>query len=104
MLARLRAASPDEAVRDGQAALDMADRLMRSNADVNAAVTRAMALAELGRYSEAADLQSEALTAALGAQRKDLEPSLTYFLELYKAGKPARELWAPDDPLMPGVE
>ena len=22
----------------------------------------------------------------------------------FKAGKPARELWAPDDPLMPGVQ
>lgn len=104
MLARLRAACPEDARRDGQAALDLADRLMRSNPDINAAVTKAMALAELGRYDEAAALQSEALKVATAEQRPDLVPSLTFFLDLFKAGKPARQLWPPDDPLMPGVQ
>lgn len=104
MLARLRAACPEDARRNGPEALALAERLMTANADLNAGVTMAMALAELGRYAEAEALQAEALRAALAEQRQDLEPSLTYFLDLYKAGKPARELWAPDDPLMPGIE
>ncbi|MFI0609662.1 MAG: tetratricopeptide repeat protein [Anaerolineae bacterium] len=104
MLARLRAACPEDARRDGPAAMALAKGLMDSKSDINSAVTQAMALAEVGRFAEAEALQAEALRVALAENRPDLEPSLTYFLDLYKAGKPARELWAPDDPLMPGVQ
>lgn len=104
ILARLRAACPQDDLRDGEEALALADRLMAADANLNAAVTRSMALAELGRFDEAAALQEEALRAAKEAGRGDMEPSLTHFLEAYRAGKPARELWAPGDPLMPGVK
>ena len=94
MLARLRAACPEDARRDGPAAMALAKGLMDSKSDINSAVTQAMALAEVGRFAEAEALQAEALRVALAENRPDLEPSLTYFLDLYKAGKPARELWA----------
>lgn len=104
MLARLRAACPEDALRDGDEALALSERLMQSEANLNAAITQAMALAELGRFDEAVALQQEAIRAAKEAGRQDMEPSLNHFLAAYQAQQPARELWAPGDPLMPGVK
>lgn len=104
MLARLRAACPADELRDGDEALALAERLMSSDPNLNAAVTKAMALAELGRFEEAVALQQEAIEAAKQAGRPEMGPSLSYFLAIFQAGQPARELWAPDDPLRPGVK
>ena len=91
LLARLLAACPQDALRDGPRALEIAETL---TADIKSLVnveTLAMALAEVGRYPEAVGSQEAALAAARGAKRTDLETRLRANLDRYRAGKPSRK-------------
>lgn len=106
-LARLLAASADSAVRDGTRALALVDALAKQYGATAALLeTQAMALAELGRFREAAARQREAIAAAAGqgrddsAQRQDNSvPRLRANLELYLAKMPCRTPWTVDDPV-----
>ena len=93
-LARLLAAAPDDAVRDGQRALSLMEGLLEQQPTVETAETMAMTLAELGRYDEAATLQREVLATAReqGWPGEILEP-MTENLRLYEGGRPCRTPW-----------
>jgi tetratricopeptide (TPR) repeat protein len=92
-LAMLRAASPIDGLRDGPLALEMATAAyQRPGWDRHrAALALAAALAECGRFEEAARWQRRALDVATdqsaGARQEDLA-----CLQLYEAGKPYRLL------------
>ena len=63
-LARLLATSPDPAVRDGQRALDLAQKVYQAKNSPQYAETVAFALAELGRCQEASEWQRKLVEIA----------------------------------------
>ena len=63
LLARLLAAAPDAAARDGARALALATEAVAGDASLTAAETLAMALAEQGRTGEAVAWQRAAVAA-----------------------------------------
>ncbi len=95
LLARLLATSPDPEVRDGERALALAQRLIERRQTLDHAATMAMALAETGRYAEAAEMQRRIVEQAAASGTADLE-SLRRHLDLYAAGEPVRAPWRPD--------
>ena len=99
-LVRVLAASPDDSVRDGGRALEIAVELARGRPTLDEVEALAMALAEAGRYPEAARYQEAAVRAALEAGREDLVGRLESNLARYRDGQPCREPWPPDDPLL----
>lgn len=88
-LARILAAAPDDRVRDGRRALEIMEQLPEEQQRVDLGETLAMALAENGRYGEAADLQREAIAAA----PPELAERMAENLALYEAGQPSRAPW-----------
>ncbi len=88
-LARVLAAAPDGRVRDGRRALEVMRRLPDEQQLMDLGETLAMALAEVGRYEDAADLQREAIAAA----PPELQERMAANLELYEAGQPCRTPW-----------
>ncbi len=89
-LARLLAGCPDLSLRDGQRALELAERVFAAQQSLGHAATVALALAELGRCTEAANWQQNALAAARQAARQDLVDDLQKSLDLYASGPPCR--------------
>jgi tetratricopeptide (TPR) repeat protein len=99
-LARILAAAPDDAVRDGARALTIVQSLEKvSTPSVVLVETAAMALAESGRFPEAAARQRQAIAMASQAQRPDLAKRLAGNLGRYESGMPVRTPWADDDPV-----
>lgn len=99
-LARLLAAAPDDRVRDGRTAVAIVRELAQSHPTIELAETQAMALAELGQYADAAQLQREAIAAAKqsgggGWLIRRLENNLAR----YERGEPCRTPWTDDDPI-----
>lgn len=92
-LARVLAAAPDDRVRDGQAAMEIMNRLSEEQRRIDLGETMAMALAEVGRYEEAASMQREAIVAARETGPPDLPERMTANLKLYEAGQPTRTPW-----------
>ncbi|MCY4602283.1 MAG: tetratricopeptide repeat protein [Acidobacteria bacterium] len=88
-LARLLAAAPDSGVRDGRRAVAVMERLSEEQQRMDLGETMAMALAEAGRYEEAAALQREAIAAAPA----ELAPRMEANLALYESGRPSRTPW-----------
>ncbi len=88
-LARVLAAAPDRRARDGRRALEVMRRLPDEQQRMDLGETLAMALAEVGRYEEAADLQREAIAAA----PPELQERMAANLELYEARQPCRTPW-----------
>jgi len=58
-----------------------------------------MALAELGRFDEAAQWQRNAISMAAQSGRIDVAGRLAANLHLYEARRPCRVPWADDDPI-----
>ncbi len=98
-LARLLAAAPDDRVRDGARAVSLMNELMKSQQTLPMAETMAMALAESGRFDEAARWQQDAIRAASESKREDLVRRLTANLKLYQSRQPCRTPWTLDDPV-----
>jgi tetratricopeptide (TPR) repeat protein len=99
-LARLLAAAPDDAVRDGPRALSIIQTLEKTNAPaVTLIETEAMALAENKRFTDAAARQRQAIAMATQARRADLATRLAENLRRYESGMPSRMPWADDDPV-----
>ncbi|MXX75740.1 MAG: tetratricopeptide repeat protein [Holophagales bacterium] len=92
LLARLLAASPDAQVRDGREALTIAQRLMTDRPSIEHAETVAMALAEIGEFERAAELQRQLIAEV---ERQGARPTngQQLRLESYLAGEPVREPW-----------
>jgi tetratricopeptide (TPR) repeat protein len=98
-LARVLAASPDDAVRDGARALAIAQSIETTTPSVALVETTAMALAETGRFTDAAARQRQAIAMATSARRMDLATRLSENLRRYESGMPSRTPWPDDDPV-----
>jgi thioredoxin-like negative regulator of GroEL len=96
-LARLLAAAPDARARDGQRALTLVEELLAQERSFDLGEAMAMALAEVGRYAEAASWQREVMSMAAQAGRDDLVQSMAGNLELYERGEPCRTPWRDDE-------
>jgi tetratricopeptide (TPR) repeat protein len=99
-LAYLLACSPQYDLRDGARALELARLAYQATGLVNHGAIVAMALAELGRCSEAAEWQRQMITAAERDQRGDLVAKLKADLRRYENARPCRprsEMLVPDD-------
>ena len=97
-LARLLAAAPDDRVRDGRTALALLEPLLKQQKTIGLAETKAMALAEVGQFEEAAVWQREAMTGA-GQTQPDTQARLRENMRLYESRKPCRIPWREDDPV-----
>lgn len=89
-LAQILAAAPDLSLRDGERALDLAQRVFQAQQTLDHAELLAQALAEVGRCDEAAQLQEKALESARSLGAAELEPRLSASLDLYRQGPPCR--------------
>jgi tetratricopeptide (TPR) repeat protein len=98
-LARLLAAAPDDRVRDGARATSIMNELLKTQQTIAMAETMAMALAESGRFDDAAQWQRDAVRAATESKRDDLVRKLSANLRLYESRQPCRTPWTPDDPV-----
>ena len=97
--ARLLAAAPDEGVRDGALALALVEELVAEGyRTAGVAETMAMALAELGRFSEAVEWQGRAMQVAAGAGQADVARGMSANLALYQRSEPCRTPWRDDEP------
>lgn len=95
LLARVLAAAPDAAVRDGERSLAICAGLADLGQDAALAATVAMAMAETGRFDEARDWQHTAIEMLPpgDARAKRFERLLAG----YAVGRPCRLPWDPDD-------
>ncbi len=92
-LARLLAAAPDDALRDGARALELAHGVQQVENSSEAAETRAMALAELGRFDEAVRWQEATLRVVrAGGTRAQLR-RVEENLRRYRSRRPCRQPW-----------
>ena len=96
-LARLLAAAPDARARDGHRALRLVEELLAQERSFDLGEAMAMALAEVGRYAEAASWQREVMSMAAQAGRDDLVQSMAGNLRLYERGEPSRTPWRDDE-------
>jgi tetratricopeptide (TPR) repeat protein len=85
------ATCPDDTVRDGAAALQLASSLFAAQKSGPHAVTLAAALAENGRFEEAINLQRGAIAEAQQFDLPDLVDRLRQHLSLYENRKPLRQ-------------
>ncbi|HXU37127.1 MAG TPA: tetratricopeptide repeat protein [Blastocatellia bacterium] len=90
LLAYLLAANPQYDLRDGARALDLARLVYGATDLVNHGAIVAMALAETGRCSEAAELQRRLIAAAERDRRPDIVVKLKTDLRRYESANPCR--------------
>ena len=96
-LARLLAAAPDAEVRDGLRAMRLVEQLAAGGErTIDLGETMAMALAEVGRYGEAAAVQRDLIAAAEAEGMRDIVPRLAANLRRYEQGRPSRTPWPAD--------
>jgi tetratricopeptide (TPR) repeat protein len=97
-LARLLAAAPDDRVRDGRRAMQLVEQLLATEPrTIELGETVAMALADQGRYDEAARVQRELIAGLEQGGLREAIPRLTLNLELYGRRQPCRTPWQPDE-------
>ncbi|MCP4656035.1 MAG: tetratricopeptide repeat protein [bacterium] len=87
-LARILGLCPDQSLRDGDRALDLALRVFEARSTVEHAVTVARILAELERCEEAAEWQRGALKAAEEAGQEALVREFREAVARYESGPP----------------
>jgi tetratricopeptide (TPR) repeat protein len=92
MLAYLLASSPQYDLRDGARALELSRLVYKATDLVNHGAIVAMALAELGRCAEAAELQRRLIAAADRDQRTDMAGRLKADLRRYESANSCRPL------------
>jgi len=96
-LARLLAAAPDDAVRDGSRALSLAQELLATDKTTQLGETLAMAFAENSRFAEAKDVQRGVLEAATKASLPFDARRMAANLRLYERNQPCRTPWQDND-------
>lgn len=103
MLAYLLTASPQSDLRDGARALELAQLVYNATGSWQHGLLVAMALAELGRCSEAADWQRRMISVAEQGRATDLLEKLKAGLKRYEEPAPCRPLDEPSlmDSLLP---
>lgn len=89
LLARLLAVSPDDAVRDGARAVELAQSVVDAQPALDHLETLAMAMAEAGRFDDAVTWQQRALEAERQAAGGN-SPQRLDRLALYQARQPLR--------------
>jgi len=94
---RLLAASPDDRVRDGRLAAELARRLDDRGA-YQEALTLAMVAAENGDFAGAARVQRAVLQSLAGRLPATEEKAVRDNLQRYERGEPCRAPWPPGDP------
>lgn len=92
-LARVLAAAPDDAVRDGQKALALATATVERRRSIDTLETLAMAHAEVGDFDAAMTAQREAIDLAVAQKREAWIAVLRAELARYEAGQPNRVPW-----------
>ncbi len=94
-LARLLAAAPDGAIRNGRRAMTLVEQVMDAEPEptLDLGETMAMTLAEVGRFGEAAEVQRALIGAAELAGLPDVVRRLTVNLRRYERGEPCRTPW-----------
>jgi hypothetical protein len=92
-LARLYAAAPDPRIRNAAQAVLLAQQLNRQRQTLSSREVMAMALAEAGRYDEAARWQQETIVMAERAGLRDVVPMLSEDLRRYEQRQPCRTPW-----------
>jgi tetratricopeptide (TPR) repeat protein len=95
--ARLLAAAPDPLVRNGAQAKALVDELLKTEKSVDVGATAAMALAELGKYEQAAAVQREVIAAAEKAGLREALRHMMENLTLYEHRQPCRTPFADDE-------
>jgi tetratricopeptide (TPR) repeat protein len=98
-LARLLAAAPDDRARDGHRALALVEQVSATRKTPDVGETLAMALAEVGNFSQAVAVQRGVLDAAKSAGLPREVARLAQNLRLYERGRPCRTPWRDDDPI-----
>ncbi len=94
LLARFLATCPDPALRDGDRALALARGIVAELLTPDHAETLAMALAETGRFAEAAEWQERVLAQEAAAADADTSSAARrQRLESYRLAKPVRAPW-----------
>lgn len=93
LLARVLSASEDADVRAGDRAVALARRVLEADATLDNAETLAMALAETGRFEEAAAVQRQVAERAEAAGDEVVAERARRRLALYQAGTPVRAPW-----------
>ena len=93
-LARVLATAPDDGVRDGERAMAIMEGLLAEGTDLSMGETAAMALAEMGLYSQAEAVQRDVLAAARQAGLTDAVERMAANLALYETGRPSRTPFA----------
>lgn len=89
-LARLLAAAPDQSLRDGARALEIGSALYAARPTVAHGETVALALAEVGRCGDAAELQRTLVATAERAGATETVEALTSAVGPYERGTPCR--------------
>jgi tetratricopeptide (TPR) repeat protein len=97
-LGRVLAAAPDPGVRDGAQALRILEPLSGQSTSSTIAESMAMALAEVGRFADAARWQGEAIARA-GREGSGRAEGMRDNLDLYQHAAPCRTPWRDDDPV-----
>jgi len=90
LYARMLAACPDESLRDGSRAMQLAGAVVDASPTAEHLETLAMAFAESGDCDNAAITQLKALARAREAQDEALVTRIETDLETYRAGPPCR--------------
>ena len=84
----------DPSLRNGPAAVFLAEQADRSNKNTNPFVlhTLAAAYAETGRYKDACSTARHALELAISQKNDDLAGKLPREIKLYESGHPLRDV------------
>jgi len=90
-LAQVLAACPDEGVRDGQKAVDLAKTMFEVRPTFSHAITLAMAFAETGDFASAVQWQEVALESARKTGNQRVVEAVGQDLARYKDRQPRRE-------------
>jgi tetratricopeptide (TPR) repeat protein len=98
-LARLLAAAPDDAVRDGARAMTLVQDVLKGTKTTAVGETMAMALAELGQYTDAVEVQRGVIAAAEQAGLSPDVRRMTANLRRYERRQACRTPWPDDDPV-----
>ncbi|MBM4017083.1 MAG: tetratricopeptide repeat protein [Planctomycetes bacterium] len=100
-LARIRAADPDAALRNGAEAVALAERAcaLTGRRDPECLDTLAAAYAEAGRFADAAAAAREASAMAAAQGRRDLAARINARRRQFEAGRPLRQ--GPEPPPAP---
>ena len=98
-LARLLAASPDDAVRDGPRSVALTERLLEQQQTAPVQETMAMAFAEVGRFADAVVWQRRAIATARTSAQQAAVAWMVENLNAYERQQPCRMPWRADDPV-----